>query len=306
LKHGGFISKNKTHSEGYLNDLRDFWWNPDFIALMAKRWNLHKVNSILDVGCGIGHWSQMLLPYLANDANLVGIDPEAQWIKEAKERSVINELTSKAKYQVGSAEKIPFPDESFDMVTCQTVLIHLSDVEIALKEMQRVLKPGGILAVAEPNNLISCLVFNTLDINDPIENILGLIKIKLTLQRGKSILHEGYDSFGDLVPYSFYKTKLKNIKVYLSDMADYYVPPYKTAREKAIISELEIPSKQSWENEKSISKKYFLAGGGIENEFDKLWQLIVEKFKNKVNGLNDHSYSTSGGELMYLISGIKS
>jgi ubiquinone/menaquinone biosynthesis C-methylase UbiE len=76
-------------------------------------------------------------------------------------------------YQLGTAEAIPFPDSYFDMVTCQTVLIHVKDITIALNEMLRVLKPGGLLAVAEPNNLVSRLIFNNLNFNDSVEDIIN-------------------------------------------------------------------------------------------------------------------------------------
>jgi cyclopropane fatty-acyl-phospholipid synthase-like methyltransferase len=57
------MSKMK-HSEAYFGDERDFWWNRDFLELMAKRWDLKSVSSALDVGCGVGHWGQLLSHFL--------------------------------------------------------------------------------------------------------------------------------------------------------------------------------------------------------------------------------------------------
>jgi hypothetical protein len=42
----------KPHSADYLNDSRDFWWNRDFLELMARRLSFEKVCKVLDVGCG--------------------------------------------------------------------------------------------------------------------------------------------------------------------------------------------------------------------------------------------------------------
>lgn len=168
------MTDHKAHSADVLNDTRDFWWSPDFIALMAKRWKLDDVTSMLDVGCGIGHWGQMLAPHIAHGAKIAGIDPESEWVKNATDRAQKKGLASRATYQLGSAEAIPYPDDYFDMVTCQTVLVHVKDPSISLKEMLRVLKPGGLLAVAEPNNLVSQLVFNNLSFNDPIDDILEI------------------------------------------------------------------------------------------------------------------------------------
>jgi len=50
----------KLHSEIYFGEVRDYWWNHDFLQLMAKRWNLETVDSVLDVGCGVGHWGRLL------------------------------------------------------------------------------------------------------------------------------------------------------------------------------------------------------------------------------------------------------
>ena len=53
----------------------------------------------------------------------------------------------------GDATEIPLPSESFDVVTCQTVLMHLAQPADALREMLRILRPGGLLVCVEPNNL---------------------------------------------------------------------------------------------------------------------------------------------------------
>ncbi len=42
----------KGHSEEYFGDFRDYWYNLDFLELMAKRWELENVKTLLDVGCG--------------------------------------------------------------------------------------------------------------------------------------------------------------------------------------------------------------------------------------------------------------
>jgi ubiquinone/menaquinone biosynthesis C-methylase UbiE len=188
------------HSGHYFGDQRDFWWNYDFVELMAKRWELNHCHSLLDVGCGVGHWGLTLAPFLANDCIVHGIDPEVQWIDIAKEKS--RQISSKQQfqYQVASAEKLPFDDNSFDIVTCQTVLIHLKDVSIALSEMIRVLKPGGLLAVAEPNNIAPMLVFDNLSVDEPIDNVLESIRFQMMCERGKKILGLGYISIGDLLP----------------------------------------------------------------------------------------------------------
>ncbi|MGA1192723.1 MAG: hypothetical protein ACO3XO_10635, partial [Bdellovibrionota bacterium] len=54
------VSRN-LHSAEYFGRQRSFWWNSDFLSLMATRWNLRNANKILDVGCGVGHWGMIVL-----------------------------------------------------------------------------------------------------------------------------------------------------------------------------------------------------------------------------------------------------
>src|SRR5207253_78300 len=77
----------KPHSAEYFGDSRDFWWNADFLALMAARWNVTHVRTMLDVGCGIGHWGRTLAPVLPSDVRVTGIDREAAWVEKATQRA---------------------------------------------------------------------------------------------------------------------------------------------------------------------------------------------------------------------------
>jgi ubiquinone/menaquinone biosynthesis C-methylase UbiE len=69
-----------------LGGQRDFWWNRDFLDLMAARWQLRDAGSLADFGCGLGHWSLLFYRCLRPPARLVGIDREARWVAEAPDR----------------------------------------------------------------------------------------------------------------------------------------------------------------------------------------------------------------------------
>jgi trans-aconitate methyltransferase len=76
-------NQNQPHSAEYLGEQRDFWWNRDFLDLMAARWRLNEASSLADIGCGLGHWSRLLYSYLRPPARLVGVDREPRWVAEA-------------------------------------------------------------------------------------------------------------------------------------------------------------------------------------------------------------------------------
>jgi hypothetical protein len=62
------------HSAEPFGPQRDFWWNRDFLDLMATRWRLREASSLADIGCGVCHWSRLLYPYLRESARLTGVD----------------------------------------------------------------------------------------------------------------------------------------------------------------------------------------------------------------------------------------
>ena len=135
-------------------------------------------------------------------------------------------LADRFGYQVAVAEKLPFADASFDLVTCQTLLIHARDPGAAIDEMIRVARPGGLVLAAEPNNLAGALTFDSLTFYDPVDEIIARVRLQLICERGKAALGEGNNSIGELVPGLFAARGLADIRVYLNDKADAVLPPY--------------------------------------------------------------------------------
>jgi len=101
---------------------------------------------ILDAGCGPGTYGIML----AKEGNeVVGIEISPDAVQVANERAKEKGVNFSAR--AGDLEKLPFQDNSFDICFCGWVLHHFPDVSAAVAELARVLKPGGRLALAEPN-----------------------------------------------------------------------------------------------------------------------------------------------------------
>src|SRR5688572_24249644 len=84
---GNEFKGQEEHSAEYFGDTRDYWWNLDFLQLMAKRWRFDAVRDVLDVGCGVGHWGQLLASVLPESMRCIGIDREPKWIEQAAARA---------------------------------------------------------------------------------------------------------------------------------------------------------------------------------------------------------------------------
>jgi SAM-dependent methyltransferase len=102
--------------------------------------------AILDVGCGGGH-DFPLLEHHFRPETLFGVDIDPHLIEQA--RSAGQRSTCRTEVAEGDAGKLEFADDSLDMVFCHQTLHHVSDQSRALAEFHRVLKPGGVLLIAE-------------------------------------------------------------------------------------------------------------------------------------------------------------
>ena len=121
----------------------------DFVYEMAKWGGVDQLphgTTILDVGCGIGGSSRFLAKNYGFD--VTGITISFQQVKRAQE------LTSEGidvKFKVDDALALSFPDNSFDVVWSIEAGPHMIDKAKYAQEMMRVLKPGGLLVVADWN-----------------------------------------------------------------------------------------------------------------------------------------------------------
>lgn len=94
--------------------------------------------SWLDVGCGTGAFSELIITRCA-PASIAGLDPSSEQI------DYVRELLPGRRFEVADATAMPFDDRSFDVVASALVLHFISDRVKALAEMKRVLRPGGLV-----------------------------------------------------------------------------------------------------------------------------------------------------------------
>jgi len=97
---------------------------------------------VLDVACGTGILAREIAPRIESTGRVTGIDPSPGMVAVAKQ------LAPAVDWREGVAESLPFPDQTFDAVVSQFGLMFFTDRRQALREILRVLTPGGRLAVA--------------------------------------------------------------------------------------------------------------------------------------------------------------
>jgi ubiquinone/menaquinone biosynthesis C-methylase UbiE len=299
----------QPHSAEWFGEQRDFWWNRDFLDLMATRWRLHEAASLADIGCGLGHWSRLLYSYLRPPAKLVGVDREPRWIAEAPPRfrrafpHVPPELFS---FYQGDATRLPLPDSSFEVVTCQTLLMHLADPLAALREMLRVLRPGGLLVCAEPNNFWNYLTYTSLTEEEPVEILVRRFEFWLRQHRGRLAAGCGNHSIGELLPGYFAQLGLREIAVHQADRPAALFPPYDTPAQKALVEQ-----DQQWKNsgsgpwDKEDLRQLVRLGGGSETFFETAFADILEKFHREQKAIAAGTFHAAGGSINYLVSARK-
>jgi SAM-dependent methyltransferase len=104
---------------------------------------------VLDCGCGPGSITAGLAA-IAAPGEVIGIDIEPRQVASARalaaERGIAN-----VSFQEGSLYVLPFPDDSFDAALAHTVVEHIADPTAAFREVRRVLKPGGVFGVRDPD-----------------------------------------------------------------------------------------------------------------------------------------------------------
>jgi len=138
------------------DSMRATWMAGDF-GVVAKtisggaeafisRLNIPPGARVLDVACGTGN---TVIPLARRGAIVTGVDIAANLLIQARERAAAEGLT--ATFDEGDAEQLPYADASFDAVVTMFGAMFAPRPELVASELARVLKPGGLLAMANWN-----------------------------------------------------------------------------------------------------------------------------------------------------------
>jgi demethylmenaquinone methyltransferase/2-methoxy-6-polyprenyl-1,4-benzoquinol methylase len=137
-----------------INDLQSFglhrYWKRRLVRLAAGQ----PGERALDLCCGTG---DVAFALARQGMVVAGLDFSEPMLAVAEQRQKASGPTPEVRFLLGDAQRIPFPDASFDVVTMSYGLRNLADWEAGLREMRRVVRPGGRLLVLDfgkPDNAL--------------------------------------------------------------------------------------------------------------------------------------------------------
>jgi SAM-dependent methyltransferase len=121
------------------------------MSLAADAMRIHPGDRVLDVGCGAGVFLPKLAEAVGASGSVVALDNVAEFLDQARALVAADGLSSRVEFVLGDARRLPFPDSSFVACHTERVLIHLDDPGGCLREMRRIVRPGGWIVCVEPD-----------------------------------------------------------------------------------------------------------------------------------------------------------
>lgn len=133
--------------EAWYNSPRGQWIGGVEHALLRSLLRAEPGSSLLDIGCGTGHFTRLLAPDIRGV--VIGIDPDEESLAYARAHAVRGE-----RYVAGFAESLPFPDRSFDFTVSVTALCFVVRQQQALRELVRVTRRRFALGLLNRHSLL--------------------------------------------------------------------------------------------------------------------------------------------------------
>ena len=180
-KHVASVFTSVASKYDIMNDLMSVGLHRVWKRFAVGLANVHEGNRVLDVAGGSADLSRLFLKAVGSNGQVVLTDINNAMLRVGRDRLIDEGITTPTTQC--DAEHLPFPDNYFDCVSIAFGLRNVTHKEAALREMQRVLKPGGRVIVLEFSKVAK-----------PLEKIYDLYSFKLLPKMGELIANDA-DSY---------------------------------------------------------------------------------------------------------------
>jgi ubiquinone/menaquinone biosynthesis C-methylase UbiE len=104
---------------------------------------------LLEVGCGSGALCRLMVPFVAPNGHITGLDISPDMIAVARRHVAQAGLSDRVTFDAGAAESLPYADDVFDGVFAARLMLHVERPEVVLREMTRVVRPPGRIVLMD-------------------------------------------------------------------------------------------------------------------------------------------------------------
>ena len=277
--------------------MKTFWNFDYFERIILPLLDLPQSGRVLDVGCGNGGIS-LLLADLRPDLQILGVDFEPKPLEDASTYAARNGLKNLT-FEQGDAHNLKYENAMFDGVLCQTVLTHVRDAQAVVKEMARVLKPGGVFFAAEYTNGAMANYDNVhFDKRDEAW-YCEYYRISLMFMKGKKALGRGDDTVGVRVPLLATQAGLDVYDVRINDRSMHGFPPYRHEKQRNYLELVKIGNAPDTDGKwLKLTTEAIVAGGGTEE--DGRWFEAAIDSAGIVRAIEEGTFTATGSFPLYL------
>jgi SAM-dependent methyltransferase len=266
------------------------FWNPDYLQrIVLPLLNLKPGARILDAGSGNGSLSFLLARFVP-DAQIIGVDITPKLVTDAQTQAAALGLTNVEFYE-GDVFHLQFADASFDAAVCQTLLIHLTDPAGAVREMCRVLSPGGRLLAAE---------YYTLNMEWPIDRQRPAVtdteaadcaRYTQMILNGFRNSGQGDLRSGGQVPFLAVEAGMEIVDVRINDRVPHAFPPYDKPMQRAARAQAQGTvatfADTQW---RAWLTNVMISGGGSAADADGFLSMLPERQRASLASRADYSF----------------
>lgn len=222
------MDKNDRYPEGYWDNTSDYLQqcfilqhNLDYLEfLFQKVIKIEKPVRLVEFGCGSGKMGAKLMPLFPSGSSYCGFDKSIKLISKAYDLWTGSDW--QACFNVSDVFQTPFDNESFDVSFVHTVLMHIPQPELALQEMVRVTKKGGLVVSCEANRTAHEALVYIAEVNHQDTIPLELFQI---LNRGIREKTGVDHNIGIKMPLLMHQAGLKRIQCRQADTVRFLFPP---------------------------------------------------------------------------------